>query len=151
MPYENALPAPPTASSTPARATFRPPPFVRCFATLTLMRAALKLLGFHRTMNGLRRSMLNVAIDPDFSREHVMEISDALALAAAFYPGRAKCLERSLTLYYLARREGAGVHYRQGVQTCPFVGHAWVEYQGEVINDVEEHIKTFSRLPDQLP
>jgi hypothetical protein len=72
-------------------------------------------------------------------------------MAAAFYPGRAECLERSLVLYYILRRQGVRVRYCHGVQPSPLTAHAWIEYGGEVINDVPEHVKEFSRLPDQLP
>jgi len=75
----------------------------------------------------------------------------SVAMAAAFYPGRAQCLERSLVLYYLLRRQGIPVQYCHGVQPFPLVSHAWIEYQGEVINDVPERVREFARFPDQLP
>src|SRR5262249_9212099 len=34
-----------------------------------------------------------------------------VATAAAFFPGRARCLEQSLVLYYLLRRRGIAVNY----------------------------------------
>jgi hypothetical protein len=37
------------------------------------------------------------------------------------------------------------------VQPYPFQAHAWIEYQGEVVNDVPEHARFFARLPEQLP
>jgi hypothetical protein len=75
----------------------------------------------------------------------------SVAMAAALYPGRARCLEQSLVLYYLLRRRGVAVRYRQGVMPHPFQAHAWIEYDGEVITDVAEHAAQFSSLPDQLP
>jgi hypothetical protein len=75
----------------------------------------------------------------------------AVALASALYPGRAKCLEQSLVLYYLLRRRGIAVQYCQGVMAYPFEAHAWVEYAGEVLNDVQEHAVSFARLPAPLP
>jgi hypothetical protein len=42
------------------------------------------------------------------------------------------------------------VRYRQGVQPFPFKAHAWLEYRGEVINDVPEHAKQFTPLPESL-
>ena len=33
----------------------------------------------------------------------------------------------------------------------PFQAHAWIEYRGEVVNDVPEHAGFFARLPEQLP
>jgi hypothetical protein len=74
-----------------------------------------------------------------------------VALAGALYPGRARCLEQSLVLYYLLRGRGVAARYCQGVQPNPFQAHAWIEYRGEIITDVEEHVARFARLPDQLP
>jgi hypothetical protein len=67
----------------------------------------------------------------------------AIAMAAALYPGRAACLERSLMLYWWLRRAGVPVQFRMGTQLYPFLAHAWVEHDGRVINDVAEHVKLF--------
>jgi hypothetical protein len=75
----------------------------------------------------------------------------AVALAAALYPGRALCLERSLALFYLARQAGIPVTYHHGVETLPFSAHAWVEYEGRVVNDVPEHVLMYRRLPQVCP
>lgn len=75
----------------------------------------------------------------------------AVAMAGALYPGRALCLEQSLVLYYLLRRQRVAVRYCQGIQPHPFEAHAWVEYEGKPLNDVAEHAKLFTRFPDQLP
>ena len=64
-------------------------------------------------------------------------------MAAALYPGRAACLERSLVLYWWLRRAGVPVQFRMGAQLYPFLAHAWVERDGRVINDVAEHVKLF--------
>ena len=72
-------------------------------------------------------------------------------MAGAFYPGRALCLEQSLLLYDVLRRQGVPAKYCQGVKLHPFQAHAWIEYQGQVINDVPEHVKGFARLHEQLP
>jgi hypothetical protein len=72
-------------------------------------------------------------------------------MAGAMYPGRAMCLEQSLTLYYVLRRMGIHAEYRQGVQPHPFRAHAWVEYEGAPINDLAEHVRLFTLLPNQLP
>ncbi len=72
-------------------------------------------------------------------------------MAAALFPGRALCLEQSLTLYVLLRLAGATVRLRLGVQAYPFGAHAWVEYLGRPLNDIEEHVAFFAPLPDVLP
>jgi hypothetical protein len=75
----------------------------------------------------------------------------AVAMAAALYPGRALCLERSLALFYFARRAGIPVTYHHGVQPLPFAAHAWVEFEGRVINDTDEHVLSYRRLPQVCP
>ena len=74
-----------------------------------------------------------------------------MALLCALYPGRAKCLERSLTLYRVLREQGVSVTYCQGVMTHPFAAHAWIEYQGAVLNDIPEHVGQYARFQGQLP
>jgi hypothetical protein len=69
-----------------------------------------------------------------------------VALACAFYPGRALCLERSWVLYYLLRHQGIDVRFATGVKVDPFGAHAWVEYQGVPLNDVAEHVALYARL-----
>lgn len=120
-----------------------------------LMIAALKLSlrtrGFARTLAWVRRRVETVPKAPDVDPAVVKAAEWSVAMAAAFYPGRAQCLERSLVLYYILRRQGVPVRYCHGVQPWPLISHAWVEYRGEVINDVPERVEEFSRFPDQLP
>ena len=84
----------------------------------------------------------------DFSPTTVVRADRVVALAAALYPGRALCLERSLVLYDRLRREGAAVELRIGVQAMPFAAHAWVTYGGEPVNDSAEHVSHFVVMPD---
>ena len=110
---------------------------------LALLKAALHLLGFARTWRW--RSVRAEAIPPmtDVNADFVAQAEYAVAMAAALYPGRAACLERSLLLYWWLRGAGVPVEYRMGVQMYPFLAHAWVEFRGQVVNDVPEHVKLF--------
>ena len=133
------------------RRTRRPPSVVRCGLMLLAVKIALKTIGLERTLQWITRRVTGVPQDPAVSVAAVAETEHAVAMAGAFYPGRAMCLEQSLVLYYVLRRRGATVKYCQGVQLRPFAAHAWVEYRGEVVNDVAEHVNGFARLPEQLP
>jgi hypothetical protein len=66
-----------------------------------------------------------------------------LALAAAFYPRRALCLEQSLALCWLLRRRSVPAELRIGVQPLPFQAHAWVEVGGCAINEREDVTSSF--------
>jgi len=57
--------------------------------------------------------------------------------AARYGPYRGNCLSRSLTLWWLLRRQGLESELRIGASTAGgrFEAHAWIEFQGTVIND----------------
>ncbi len=115
------------------------------------LKVSLRLRGYKRTIEWIRRRVERVPVRANVDPAVVKAAEWWVAMAAAFYPGRAECLERSLVLYYVLRRQGVAVKYCHGVQPSPLAAHAWVEYQGEVVNDVPEHVDEFSRLPEQLP
>jgi len=129
----------------------RAPSVLQSGLTILALKLSLKVRGYAGTLAWIRRRVAAVSEVPGVDPVLVTAAEWSVALAAAFYPGRAQCLERSLVLYYLLRRQGILVRYCHGVQPFPLVSHAWVEYQGDVINDVPERVKEFSRFPDQLP
>ncbi len=127
------------------------PSVLWCGLLITWIKVLLHARGFAGTCNWISRHVECVQPVTAAELEAVREVEYAVAMAAAFYPGRAKCLEQSLTLYYLLRRQGVAAKYCHGVQPYPFQAHAWIEYRDEAINDVPEHAAFFARLPEQLP
>lgn len=127
------------------------PSLLRCAAMILALRLSLWAWGYGRVFRWVGRRVRPIpatdALDPDVVRA----AAQRMATAAALYPGRARCLEQSLVLYYLLRRRGIALRYRQGVMPHPFQAHAWIEYRGDVITDVAEHAAQFACLPDQLP
>lgn len=120
------------------------PSLLRCGLLLAGVKLALEAKGFGPTWRWIRRRTDGTALVDDVSAVLVTVTEYRLATAAALYPGRALCLEQSLALYYLLRRAGVGVEFRIGVQMYPFLAHAWVEYRGQPLNDVPEHVKQFA-------
>ena len=127
------------------------PSVLRAGFTIFAVKLSLRLRGYGRTIRWIQREVRRVPPDASVDAQVVKAAERSVAMAGALYPGRALCLEQSLALYYLLRRQGVAVKYSQGVQPHPFLAHAWLEYRGEPINDVAEHVKRFARLPDQLP
>jgi hypothetical protein len=127
------------------------PSVFRCGLLIAWFKSLLRIRGFLSTLEWIRRRVERLPATTEAELGTVKGVEYAVAMAGAFYPGRAKCLEQSLTLYYLLRRQGVAAVYCQGVQPYPFQAHAWIEYQGEIINDVPEHARFFARLPEQLP
>ena len=129
----------------------RVPSVMRSGIMIAALKLSLRVCGYKRTIEWIRRRVESLPQHSDVEPTVVKAAEWWVAMAAAFYPGRAECLERSLVLYYVLRRQGVPVRYCHGVQPWPLISHAWVEYRGEVVNDVPERVNEFSRLPDQLP
>jgi hypothetical protein len=127
------------------------PSVLWCACLITWIKFLLWALGFTGAVAWIRTRVGRVPQAVAASRAAVSSVEYAVATAGALYPGRAKCLEQSLVLYYLLRSQGIAVNYRQGVQPYPFQAHAWIEYRGEVVNDIPEHARQFTALSDQLP
>jgi hypothetical protein len=147
----DAQPARSGAASGAAKGEIRVPSVLRCGVTIGWLRWLLRIRCFEGTIAWIRSGVEQVSATEEPEPEIVRRFEYALAMAGAFYPGRARCLEQSLALYYLCRRQGIAVRYCQGVRLFPFEAHAWIEYRGKVMNDLPEHVKLFARFPDQLP
>jgi hypothetical protein len=127
------------------------PSVARCLVAIAIIKARVLVFGLGPTLRWIRRRETRTIPTTLAPNTFLSACEYAVALAAALYPGRARCLERSLTLFDFARRAGIPVTYHHGVQPLPFAAHAWVEYEGRVINDADEHVITFRRLPQVCP
>jgi hypothetical protein len=129
----------------------RVPSALRCGLLIAWLKGLLRIRGFMDTLEWIRCRIERVPATVAAELETVKAVEYAVAMAGALYPGRARCLEQSLALYYLLRRRGVAVKFCHGVQPYPFSAHVWIEYRGEVVNDVVEHAKRYVRLQEQLP
>lgn len=109
-----------------------PPGVFRCLLLLALADTATRVLGLRRTLALVRRVRLR---GPSDETSVVSTTAHRVAVAAAFYPRRALCLEQSIALYILLRRRGARAELKLGVRPRPFYAHAWVELDGQPINE----------------
>ena len=116
--------------------------------SIARVRRSLAWSGFAQTLRRIRNRTERPGIAAHPSPDIIAMADRVVAIAAALYPGRALCLERSLVLYDRLRREGATVELRIGVQATPFAAHAWVTYGGEPVNDSAEHVSHFVVMPD---
>jgi hypothetical protein len=131
-----------------AEHALRVPSLLRCGLTIALVKSLLRIRGFGPTIEWVRDRATRVPIADRVDDSMATASERKVALACALYPGRAQCLERSLVLYYLLRRQGVGVRFITGVKVDPFGAHAWVQYRNEPINDVAEHVALYTALPD---
>jgi hypothetical protein len=132
----------------------------------------LRLLGFNRCYAGLRRLVRpRPVIEPAPNMLRAYRIARLVRLANGRLPPKANCLQRSLVLWTLLRRHGVDSDLRIGVrkERLPFAppaanarlqdlvrlqpdahfeAHAWVEWQGVVLNDtptVRQRYAAFDR------
>jgi hypothetical protein len=64
--------------------------------------------------------------------EHACAAVDAACL---WYWKQVLCLQRSVVTVILLRRQGIAAELVIGAQHMPFKAHAWVEVNGQVVND----------------
>jgi hypothetical protein len=124
------------------------PSAMRCAFFILGLKLALRGLGFGPTLRWVRRRAERATVLQGPHEHLVGATCYAVQLAAALYPGRALCLEQSITLYYYLRRAGIHVKLRFGVEPFPFQAHAWVEYHGEPVNEFPERVRNFALLPE---
>jgi hypothetical protein len=125
----------------------RLPSITRCGVVLVAIIGALRTLGFARTLRLVRSSTRRVPATADVPFETAELIAHRVATVSAFYPGRARCLEQAMTLYYCLRRLGIPAVLRLGVQPVSFAAHAWIEYQGLPVHEGEV-VRTVIPFPE---
>jgi hypothetical protein len=64
-----------------------------------------------------------------------IQICRAIDLACVFYFKRVQCLQRSAATTVLLRHRGIDAQMVLGAQLVPFLSHAWVEVDRQVVND----------------
>jgi hypothetical protein len=119
--------APPAAPPPPARAWLLP-----AYAALLAVDVALRLFGFGRVHGWLHRLPPGGAAPAPL---RARRLARAVDRAAAYYHKRAWCLERSLVTLLLMRLRRWPARLVLGAKRLPFGAHAWVEIEGEIVND----------------
>ena len=97
--------------------------------------ASLRVGGLRRTWRWLNRPATAPA---DAPADLIDPVAGAVAAVAYRFPlYRPSCLTRALVLHHLLLRRGIPAELRLGVSTAggQFAAHAWVEHDGQVLND----------------
>ena len=66
--------------------------------------------------------------------------------ACVWYGKRAMCLQRSAVATWLLRRHGVAAQMVIGCRPLPFESHAWVEVDGQIVNDLPQYQRVFQVL-----
>ncbi|MCP4200742.1 MAG: lasso peptide biosynthesis B2 protein [bacterium] len=119
----------------------------------------LRLAGFERSIAWLRRSSPRAGKSASSKqlRDWAQRRAFLISAAARSGPYRATCLPRSFLLWWITRRRGLEPELKIGVRRDrgALLAHAWIELDGEVLNDRAEVVRSYSsfdagRLPDEV-
>ena len=127
---------------------------VKALAVLSIVSLLLRAFPVQRVYRMLGGSDLNT--DPARSDQRAAGMARALSIARIFEiaarhtPLTSTCLPRSLTLWWLLRREGLEARLRLGARKHGerFQAHAWVEHGGVPIGEGDaDRDGAYSPLP----
>ena len=120
---------------------------------LPIVATSLKTVGLRRTQSWLTRNSLVPMVPPtEQTRANVRRAAQMVAAACRQLPLRCACLPRTVVLWSLLRRRGMDADVRIGVRCDTqgeFQAHAWLEWNGEVINDAGDVARQY--LPFDRP
>jgi hypothetical protein len=121
---------------------------------LTATRVGLRLAGFQRWKNMIawltrKKSWSAATVSPAGIAAKIARMEEAAARHLMF---RTNCLEQSLVLLWLLRRRGIAADLRIGARKDAnrFEAHAWVEFEGAVLNDAGETHLHFVPFEDRV-
>ena len=141
-----------SAQERPARSLF-----LRAAALLPLISLSLRLRGFRKTQTFLQKFLSLPSHPADTSASSTAQQTVRVVRAAVRNSlGHPTCLEESLALWWLLRRQGIGSDLRIGVRKDgeKFEAHAWVERDGMALNEPEarhQHYAAFDAALASLP
>ena len=121
---------------------------------LPLVAIALQVKGLRFTQDLLLLAFRSRRSNSEPNSEQIWTTVRMVKTAAKYYQPWANCLKKSLVLWILLRDRGIISEIRIGVQreSTTFAAHAWVEYQGIVLNDgddVHQRFQAFERIFEQ--
>jgi Transglutaminase-like superfamily len=124
----------------------------RAALILPLTEIGLRVFGFRRWKELIEKVSLAAhrrpSLPSDVQRETARRFARAVRSAELHGLTNPNCLERSMTLWWMLRREGVEgeLHIGARKQGPKFEAHAWVELGGQVLNDsadVHQHYALF--------
>jgi Transglutaminase-like superfamily len=141
--------------------------FARVALLLPAVSLSLRIRGFRFTQSALQQLVSGTkrcateqsqpfVANSAASASHRTQIAARMVRAAARrIPMKLTCLEESLALWFLLRREGIAAELRIGARKTgdKFEAHAWVECDGEALNQTEDphtHYAVFDALGSTL-
>jgi Transglutaminase-like superfamily len=113
--------------------------FWRAAFLLPWIRVSLRIRGYNPTFTALQSRLRAIRKDLPAGLDRVQKINRMVRAAVHHSLLHFTCLEESLGLWYLLRKQGIASQLRIGVRKSNgrFEAHAWVEFAGEALNQPE--------------
>jgi transglutaminase superfamily protein len=130
---------------------------IRSLLLLPAIHAALLMLGYTRLHTALQRMVPLGKGKASFSELEIMDVAQRIVQIVCIAAGhgiyKATCLRKSLLTWWFLREEGIEGQICFGVRLVGqnLEAHAWVEYQGMVLNDPQNTRLQFPPLSGTLP
>jgi len=117
---------------------------VTAFIGLTTFDLLLKFRGFKALIRAVKRRQITEPRTTD--REVCRRVRAIVDHAQMYYPKKAMCLQHSAVVTWLLRRRG--VPAEMVLAACEYLpeAHAWVEVDGEVVNDSSQVKESYREL-----
>lgn len=128
--------------------------FLRAIFLLPMVALSLRWRGFRKT-----QAMLERLLSKRSAGQVSAEVSERATLTAHMVSAADRyglvhpsCLAKSLTLWWLLKRQGIAAALRIGIQkeNEKFAAHAWVERNGAALNEPEEHHRHYAAFDATL-
>src|SRR5665213_4350652 len=125
---------------------------LRAALLLPLTEIGLRWFGFLRCKKLIEKFFLPAQIPhslpSDLAREAALRSVRAIRSVELHGPTHPNCLERSMALWWMLRRNGipGELHIGARKEGARFEAHAWVELGGEVLNDGAEVHQHYARF-----
>ena len=125
---------------------------LRAALILPLTEIGLRLFGFRRWKELIEKFSLPAkppsSLPDDSQRETALRAVRAVRSVELHGPTNPNCLERSMTLWWMLRRDGVDGELHIGARKDGgrFEAHAWVELGGQVLNDGAEVHQHYARF-----
>ena len=129
--------------------------FWRAAILLPWLRWSLRLRGYSKTFASLQKRVPPATKEADNrpgEREEVQAACRTVIAALRYSLLQYTCLEESLTLWYVLRKNGIAASLRIGVrkENEKFEAHAWVEHRGEALNQDEAMHRHYAAFEQDL-
>lgn len=130
--------------------------FLRAIVLLPLVSFSLRWRGFRATQASLQRFLSStVPAEQDSAGAQARAALTAKMVNSADRHGffHSSCLAKSLTLWWLLGRQGIASHLRVGIrkENKELQAHAWIERDGAVLNEPEEHHRHYAAFDAAFP